>query len=218
MKVCNGPKCKGTTRQVAEFHKSARSKSGLQAWCKTCASEAQATRKLLDPGKSAADAKARRVGHRTRWEREDPRQRPGTKRCRECRGDLPRTSFALALNTKDGLQGWCAGCRRQYYISNVKAYLVKNASDRAKRKGLEFSLQLEDFEIPEICPVLGIRLEVSPGRRDASPSLDRMDNSKGYTQENAVVVSWRANRLKSDATEAELAAVLAYVRRLRASS
>ena len=34
--------------------------------------------------------------------------------------------------------------------------------------------------------------------------MDRRDNSIGYTPENVVVVSWRANRIKSDASAAEL--------------
>lgn len=72
----------------------------------------------------------------------------------------------------------------------------------ALKRGLEFSIDRKDFLIPEVCPVLGIRLDRSS--RDHTPSLDRRDNSIGYTKENTIVVSWRANRIKSDASIAEL--------------
>lgn len=42
------------------------------------------------------------------------------------------------------------------------------------------------------------------GPRPDSPTLDRLDNTKGYVRGNVIVVSYRANRLKSDATIYEL--------------
>jgi hypothetical protein len=41
--------------------------------------------------------------------------------------------------------------------------------------------------------------------------LDRIDNSKGYTPSNIQVISWRANRIKADASADELRRVLAYM-------
>jgi hypothetical protein len=57
--------------------------------------------------------------------------------------------------------------------------------------------------------VLGIRLDYSMGggKRPDSPSIDRIDNSKGYVKGNRVVISMRANRLKSDMTLCELRAL-----------
>lgn len=40
-----------------------------------------------------------------------------------------------------------------------------------------------------------------------SPSIDRIDNSKGYIPTNIVVISNRANLLKKDATLDELVAI-----------
>jgi hypothetical protein len=44
-----------------------------------------------------------------------------------------------------------------------------------------------------------------------SASVDRFDNSKGYTRENVRVISNRANLLKKDADAGELRAVLTYM-------
>jgi hypothetical protein len=47
---------------------------------------------------------------------------------------------------------------------------------------------------------------------DNSPSLDRIDTSKGYVKGNVWVISWRANKLKSDATLAELESIVLALR------
>lgn len=72
-----------------------------------------------------------------------------------------------------------------------------------------------DIIVPAVCPVLGLPLlrtrgKVSPG----SPSLDRIDNSKGYIRGNIRVISYRANSLKSNATIDEMTKVLADLRGL----
>ena len=89
--------------------------------------------------------------------------------------------------------------------------LIKWAKHRAKKKGLAFDLTVDDIEIPSHCPVLAIELALGhdkPG--DNSPSLDRIDPKKGYIRGNVHVVSYRANRLKADASFLELLQVYAY--------
>jgi len=83
---------------------------------------------------------------------------------------------------------------------------------RARDKGIEFSLTCDDLTIPEKCPILGIPLARSGAhKQDNSPSFDRVDNTKGYTKDNVQVISWRANRLKADATLEEVQAIAAYM-------
>ncbi len=87
---------------------------------------------------------------------------------------------------------------------------------RATKKGKwEFTLSIEDIpEIPEYCPILGIKIEASKvsGPLDSSPSLDRIDTTKGYIPGNVQIISNRANRIKADATAEELEKVYLYVR------
>ena len=91
--------------------------------------------------------------------------------------------------------------------------MLAAAKQRAKLKQIDFNLELNDFEIPEVCPVLGIKLIASKDNKsNNSPSLDRIDNSKGYVKGNVRVISWRANHIKTDATLSELESVVAYVK------
>jgi hypothetical protein len=72
-------------------------------------------------------------------------------------------------------------------------------------------LTLEDIpDIPTHCPVftwIALEYRVGEGRRDNSPSLDRIDNTKGYVKGNVRVISWRANNLKGNAIDQELTAL-----------
>jgi hypothetical protein len=72
---------------------------------------------------------------------------------------------------------------------------------RAKKRGLEFDLKEEDVIMPTHCPILGLKLEWAKGSpKDNSPSLDRLDNSKGYIKGNIRVISYRANTYKNNMT------------------
>lgn len=86
-----------------------------------------------------------------------------------------------------------------------------NVKKRTKKSNVEFNLNLEDIpEIPEYCPVLGIKIIANklPGPLDSSPSLDRINPKLGYIKGNVRIISNRANRIKSDATLEELKLVL----------
>lgn len=101
---------------------------------------------------------------------------------------------------------------------NTEKYMLKNAQLRAKKKGLEFNITIEDIVIPDVCPVLGIPLvkhfgKGIKGSQPNSPSLDRIDSSKGYVKGNVRVISWRANDLKRNATIEEVRKILEYMER-----
>lgn len=90
--------------------------------------------------------------------------------------------------------------------TNPKNRMVTSAKQRAKAKGLPFSITIANIEIPELCPVLGIPLAVGVNGKyePGSPSLDRIIPHLGYIPGNVAVISDRANRLKKDASPDEI--------------
>ena len=68
---------------------------------------------------------------------------------------------------------------------------------------------------PTHCPYLGVELDATyyqgrkggaAGAHPNSPSLDRIDSSRGYHWDNIQVISFLANRIKTNATSEELTA------------
>lgn len=93
-----------------------------------------------------------------------------------------------------------------FRINNRIHCLLRAAKSRAKKANLEFNIKVEDIILPEYCPVLKVKLtsgEAFSGDPYA-PSLDRIDNSKGYIEGNVEVISLRANRMKNCASFEEL--------------
>lgn len=102
--------------------------------------------------------------------------------------------------------------QKQYYIDNPGIYLRNVCKARAKLLGVPFNLTAEDFEIPEFCPVLGIKIERgTKGFHDNAASVDRLYPELGYTKGNIQIISFRANRLKGNATAEELMKIAVWV-------
>lgn len=88
---------------------------------------------------------------------------------------------------------------------NPEKYLYNIAKQRAKRKGLEFTISQSDILVPTHCPIMGLELVVcNDGIADNSASLDRIDSSLGYIPGNVQVISNLANRMKSSADREQL--------------
>ena len=103
----------------------------------------------------------------------------------------------------------------------LSSYYIKNmwwrAKKRAEKNGVEFNILREDISIPELCPVFGFSFEVGNGKgpTDKSPSLDRIDNSKGYVKGNIQVISFKANRMKSDCDINDVEKLLCFMKSLK---
>lgn len=90
-------------------------------------------------------------------------------------------------------------------VRNPQKKMFTAARARAKKKGLLFDIDQRDVIVPEHCPVFGYSLEVRKGVSSTnSPTLDRIDNSRGYVKGNVWVISKRANTLKNDGSLEDL--------------
>ena len=102
---------------------------------------------------------------------------------------------------------------RKYRKANVEMGMWHSSKKRAKKRGLPFDLTIDDLEVPEKCPILGLELKAgSDSSQGISPTLDRIVPELGYVKGNIRVISHRANRLKSDASIEELEAILKYMK------
>lgn len=102
---------------------------------------------------------------------------------------------------------------RKSYHADPRRRMYNSAKFRAKKNGIPFTITLDDIVVPEVCPAFGTPFEFGEGRGQGvnSPSLDRVDPSKGYEPGNVCVISWLANRLKNEATLPQLRQLCAYV-------
>lgn len=93
--------------------------------------------------------------------------------------------------------------RRKAENRNLEKRIFTRIKSRAKGKNIPFDLDEGDIVVPELCPILGIKIEPGYGtgtNYQNSPSVDRIDPNKGYTKGNIRVISMRANLLKSNGT------------------
>ena len=107
--------------------------------------------------------------------------------------------------------------QRKWYNSHPEKRILSRIKSKAKKVGLAFNLEVSDIIIPDVCPVLGMKLVTTnqgSGYHTNSPSLDKIDPTLGYIKGNVRVISARANLLKNDATAQELRLVLADLERI----
>jgi hypothetical protein len=99
---------------------------------------------------------------------------------------------------------------------NPTRRLWQGAKKRALNKGIDFSIPWTEVVIPDYCPIIGIKIELHNSTiKESSPSLDRIDNSKGYVVGNVHVISHRANALKSNLTLEQAERLVEYMRGVR---
>jgi hypothetical protein len=198
-----------TTKGVADFSRCLRNKDGLQVWCKACHSinlKAHTYTATIHP-----------------------------KSCRICELLKPASEFSLDSGKKDGLRAVCKTCdtklRKGRWVpvieskkalnhrkSNRPKAMLKALRQGAKKRGIRCTLVEADLAavpIPDFCPVLGIKMEWTDGRRTINtPSIDRINPDGSYENGNWRYISWKANRLKSDCCDpAVFEAIAAYLRR-----
>lgn len=136
--------------------------------------------------------------------------------------ELCKETFTKSGNNQNYCSRECYARSRIDYVRNWRVRkpeltMFAGAKHRAKKRNIEFTIEVVDIKIPTVCPVFGTLLKrnFTSGYHDDSPSLDRIDNTKGYIPGNVRVISNRANALKSNATIEELEALVIDARNIR---
>jgi hypothetical protein len=87
----------------------------------------------------------------------------------------------------------------------------RGARDRARAKGLEFSISQERVLAAlqrGVCEVTGLQFELRAGghfdRSPLGPTIDRIDSKHGYTEHNVQIVCWIYNLAKSNWTHEDV--------------
>ena len=99
-----------------------------------------------------------------------------------------------------------AAYKRNFVEKHYEWNLVIQSRRSAKTKGLLHTIAIDDIKIPELCPYLQVPLTRTQGEGTVwtNASIDRVDNTQGYTPDNVQIVSRLANSIKRDCTLEQL--------------
>ncbi len=196
---CN--KCKGYFLE-AEFVKINYGGNGFFKTCKKCRSNSRDfSRKYYSESEHKT---TKSINAKIHYEEHKEEILPKNKKYRSENKDKIAT-YERSEKRKTETSEWTKKKRKE----NPPRFLYYAAKRRAKLQNIEFSITEEDIReiYPEdnLCPILKISIAPNEGKmKDNSPSLDRIVPSKGYIKGNILVISYKANRIKNDATPEEL--------------
>jgi hypothetical protein len=131
------------------------------------------------------------------------------KRYLERKEDLYESQKRWRKETKGNVEAQ----RRRYYTPRGRLLMILNSvKGRAKSKGLDYDLSPEWIlnkweECEGKCEITGIEFVFRDEGNRANPyslSLDRVDNTKGYTKENVQLVVWIYNAAKATGTHEQV--------------
>jgi 5-methylcytosine-specific restriction endonuclease McrA len=79
------------------------------------------------------------------------------------------------------------------------------SNQRIRNNKIDCGLTIEELVsiVPAHCPCCGNNFVLKDATKKRSPSVDRIDNSKGYTKENIWAICYSCNRQKNDAESPE---------------
>lgn len=192
MKICCT--CK-QEKLFTEFNKNKSTKDGLHKQCKDCLKlyREQNSDRIKSKIKEHQNKNSEARKEYLRRYREENKEKLKQKQKEH------RNKNKEKLKIKDSIR------RKIYKEQNPKSVMLYSAKQRAKKNNLEFNITENDFEIPEFCPILGLKLTFEEGKpSDSSASLDKIIPELGYVVGNVQVISRLANMMKSKATVEQL--------------
>jgi len=169
-----------TTKPASEWPKSKSSPDGLHSYCTPCTREYQRSR-YVPTGDIQEVGSCIDCGAEMRWKRKASARRNG--RCQSCYHKY-RTVYSMWHSAKTR-----AAQKDREFTLTIDSLYDKIIGSGCDRTGLPF--HLEDTNKKTRCHPL-------------SPSLDRIDPFKGYTEENTQVVCWWYNAAKNQFTDEEV--------------
>jgi len=94
-------------------------------------------------------------------------------------------------------------------------HMIGNCKSSAKRRNIHFDLTAKDIA-PAVeagqCQLTGLPFDFNPpkgkGFNPYAPSVDRIDNNKGYVASNVRVVLWAVNSALSESSDEEMLPIL----------
>jgi len=160
--------------------------------------------------------------------------------CRTCKVKKSLDNFSFRKG-RQVYRGQCKPCRgkatyqsekirrknKTIYSNIYYGDVCQGAKKRAKKRGIEFTLKVADIKncMTDRCPILNIKYELNKpnlkwgnkkGQNNwaTSPSIDRIDNTKGYHADNIIIVCMMANSIKNQATPDQIQKVATFYEKL----
>lgn len=162
----------------------------------------------------------------------------GEVKCLRCGDIKSLSAFGRNQSKSTGYQDWCKACtadynrkrnekegwrsRGEYFSWPERLYWNARRSAKAKKYSRKFSAEL-DVSIDQKwvqeqlskqgfrCYWTGVPFDMDLSRRDTnprSPSLDRLDNNRGYTPDNVIICMWCVNRMRGATSVAEFSEII----------
>ena len=197
-KVCN--KC-AIELPISKFGKDSRRSDGVHNTCKKCFNAAIKEYRRQNP---EVIQKAKKKYNEKYYEENKTKARQQARQHYEEHRDQ---ILAMAKQGRTGKEG---------YLRTM----IASAKSRAKQKGWEFDLELNDLMMVanNYCPVDGLpfdwdrQLENDSTLPMTIPSLDRIDSFRGYTKDNVMIIGDKWNRWKSNMNLENIELLIKYVR------
>jgi len=145
--------------------------------------------------------------------------------CQKCLEDKPQESFPLRDDRSGRYRPYCYVCKNDINRSRYEVHRreqpfklkATRARARSKLLGTPFDLDAAYLESiwTGVCPVLGLTIYLHEKNRldEFAAELDRFAPEKGYVKGNVHFLSRRANRLKNNATTAELQRLIDWMKK-----
>jgi cyclophilin family peptidyl-prolyl cis-trans isomerase len=201
MKVCT--KCKKSKPEDSYYRDSQR-RDGLRPSCKVCTDAYKKENTDLEKQKRRSKEYYKKTKEKQREYGRIYYQKNRLKKdeqSKKWRKDNPEARKKIAERSR---------------LKNKERIMWSAARDRAKSKGAHFNISIEDVVIPEVCPILGIRLVKTNSKTSPdSPTLDKVVPSLGYVVGNVQVISHKANVMKNSGTLDECMKLGEWARRMK---